>query len=97
MPIYKVERRNYGADNGYDLESGIQVTEPKVPFVKKMFGRVEYSGLRIIQSVESSVGAHLGNNSIQCGSIQGKESDMIFPFHHNALKDDVVPVVAKQS
>ena len=31
-----------------------------------------------------------------CDSIQGKESEMRFPFHHNALKDVVVVVVAKQ-
>lgn len=97
VSVYKVERSNYGADNRFDLESGIQVTEPEVPFAKKLFGRVGYSGLRIIQSVKSSVGAHLGNNAIQCGSVQGKESEMRFPFHHNALKDVVVPVVAKQS
>ena len=32
-----------------------------------------------------------------CDSVQGKESKMRFPSHHNALKDGVVPVVAKQS
>ena len=32
-----------------------------------------------------------------CDFVQGKESEMRFPFHHNALKDVVVPVVAKQS
>jgi len=28
-PVYKVERSNYATENGYDLESGIQVTEPE--------------------------------------------------------------------
>ena len=32
-----------------------------------------------------------------CDSIQGKEYEMRFPFHHNAMKDVVVHVVAKQS
>lgn len=97
VSVCKVERSNYGADNGYDLESGIQVTKPEVPFAKNLFGRVGYSGLRIIQNVKSLVGAHLGNNVIQCGSVQGEESEMRFSFHHNTLKDSVVPVVAEQS
>ena len=48
VSVYKVERSNYGADNRFDLESGIQVNEQEVPFAKKLFGRVGYSGLRII-------------------------------------------------
>lgn len=96
-PVYKVERSNYGADNGYDLESGIQVTEPEAPFAKKLFGRIGYGRLSLIQSINSSVGAHLGNNATQCGSVQGKESEMRFSFHHNAVNDSTVPVVAEQS
>ena len=69
VSVYKLERTNYEADNRFYLESGIQVNEPEVPFAKKLFGRVGYSGLRIIQSVKSSIGAHLGNNAIQCGSM----------------------------
>ena len=51
VSVYKVEGSNYGEDNIFDLESGIQVNEPEVPFAKKLFGRVGYSGLHIIQSV----------------------------------------------
>ena len=69
VSVYKVERSNYGVDNRFDLESGIQVNGPEVPFSKKLFGRVGYSGLHIIQSVKSSIGGHLGNNAIQCGSV----------------------------
>ena len=32
--VYRVERSNYGADNRFDLESGIQFNEPEVPFGK---------------------------------------------------------------
>ena len=53
VSIYKLERSNYGEDNRFDLESGIQVNEPEVPFAKKLFRRVGYSGLCIIQSVKS--------------------------------------------
>ena len=69
MSVYKVEGSNYGEDNIFDLESGIQVNEPEVPFAKTLFGRVGYSGLCIIQSAKSSIGARLGNNAIQCGSM----------------------------
>ena len=72
VSVYKVEGRNYGEDNIFDLESGIKVNELEVHFSKKLFGRVGYRGLYIIQSVKSSTSAHLGNNAIQCGSVQGK-------------------------
>ena len=69
VSVYKVERSNYGANNRFDLESGIQVNELEVPFAKKLFGRVGYSGLCIIQSVKSSIGANLGNDAIECGIV----------------------------
>lgn len=92
-----IKRSDYGAENGYDLESGIEVTEPEAPFAQKLLGRVGYSRLSLIQGINSSVGVHLGNDAIQCESVQGKESEMRFVFHHNALKDSTVPVVAEQS
>jgi hypothetical protein len=50
-PVYKVERSNYATDNGYDLKSGIQVTEPEAPFAKKLFGRIGFGRLSLIQNL----------------------------------------------
>jgi hypothetical protein len=49
--VYKIERSNYGVDNGSDLESGIQVTEPEAPFAKKLFGRIGFGRLSLIQNL----------------------------------------------
>jgi len=49
-PVYKVERSNYATDNGYDLKSGIRVTELEATFAKKLFGRIGFGRLILIQS-----------------------------------------------
>lgn len=95
--VFKVERSNSGPENVYDLESGIQVTEPEVTFDRNLFGRVGYNRSSLIRSVNGSVGAPVGKNAIQCGAFQGKESEMGFSFHHNTLKNSSVPLVARQS
>lgn len=95
--VFKVERSNYVPENGYDLESGIQVPEPETTLDKKMFGRAGYNSLSLIRTVNDSVDAHVGKNDIQSGAVKGKESETGFSFHHNAVKDSSVPVVARQS
>lgn len=92
--VLKVERSNSGAENVYDLESGIQA---EATFNRNLFGRAGYNSLSLTRSVNGSVGAHVGENAFQCGAVQGKESEMGFSFHQNTLKDSSVPVVARQS
>jgi len=92
--VFKVERSNSGPENVYDLESGIQVTEPETSD-RNLFGRVGCNTLSLLRIVNGSIGAHVGGNGIQCGAVQGKESEMGFSFHHNTVKDSSVPVVAR--
>lgn len=93
--ILKSERAN-----GYDLESGIKVTEPEAPpflaFTKKLFGRIGCR-LSLTLIVNGSEDGHAGNNVIQCGAVQKKNAKMDFLSHHDTVKESTVPAVANQS
>lgn len=87
-------------ENGYDLESGIMVTEPEAPpflaLAKKILGKIGCR-LSLTLIVNGSEDGYAGNNVTQCGAVQKKNAKMDFSSHRNTVKESTVLAVANQS